>query len=162
MIEKLLQEEKVFDNQALYHYHFDLNDLELKRVGLCENNLEKIKTTFLDTLATYVIQDLNDKFVINKTDILPDNLNIAENTLFLGKNGIDLFTSDIYEVDRHKEYLDILTKDIEHLILALLALEKDDSVGQEIKEIKKVETIINFLDKEKNNEIKIRAKTKKG
>lgn len=162
MIEKLLQEEKVFDNQALYHYHFDLNDLELKRVGLCENNLEKIKTTFLDTLATYVIQDLNDKFVINKTNILPDNLNIAENTLFLGKNGIDLFTSDIYEVDRHKEYLDILTKDIEHLILALLALEKDDSVGQEIKEIKKVETIINFLDKEKNNEIKIRAKTKKG
>jgi len=98
MIEKLLQEETLFDSQPLYHYHFDLKDLELKRIGLCEENLEKIKTTFLNTLASYVIQDLNDKFVIDKTDKLPENLHLQENTLFLGKNGIDLFTSDIYEV----------------------------------------------------------------
>lgn len=161
MIEKLLQEEKLFDSQPLYHYHFDLKDLELKRIGLCEENLEKIKTTFLNTLASYVIQDLNDKFVIDKTDKLPENLHLQENTLFLGKNGIDLFTSDIYEVERHKDYLDILTKDIEHLILALLALEKDNDISNEIKEVKKVETIITFLDKEKTNEMNIREQLKK-
>jgi len=54
-----------------------------------------------------------------------------------------------------------LTKDIEHLILALLALEKDNDISNEIKEVKKVETIITFLDKEKTNEMNIREQLKK-
>lgn len=151
MVEQSLELEKVFDSESLYHYHFDLNDLELNRLGLCEANIAGLKELLLNSLANNLAEDLNENFVIEK--VRNESKSIPDNTLYVDKFGIDLYSTDVSKVERHKDHLDSLTKDISHLLLALISIENNKELNKEDKVLEQEKVIGNYLKKEKEQEI---------
>lgn len=151
-----LEMQKEFDGEVLYNYHFNIKDLQLERFGLSESQLFSLQDLLLTTFARYLKTDLNEGYKIEKQNPPTEISEISDNTIYLNHDGIDLFSTSVDQINKNKDYLDSLTKDIPHLMMALLAIDADKSTNnQEQKEMKKVHTIVNFLEKEKQEDSKI-------
>lgn len=150
----------------LYHYSFNIDDLELARLGVHPEEVLNFKMLLLSTLAQTVANDMNDDWLFvedeekkivycggideNQDNIIEYYLEkneIPEDTLYLGNNGIELYSRNVEKIELHKAELEMLSENIEDLIKVLLIEDKNSTYSPEEKRAKEIQLIIDFFGK---------------
>lgn len=134
------------EKELLYHYCFNINDLALSRLGIKEEHLKSIKDVLITSLAEQVAMELKDNWLIvhgkekNVVIYEPNIINdeekkksiikyyiekeqVPEDTLYLGEQGLELYSRSVDKIEKHKATLEALTEHIEVLIDFLLEIE---------------------------------------